>query len=39
MSRILLDLNNPVFQEDLFALPKSEALSSRTKNFIFTFRS
>ena len=28
MSKILLDLNNPVFQKDLFALPKSEALAT-----------
>ena len=27
MSRILLDLNNPVFQQDLFALPKAEAIA------------
>ena len=27
MSRILLDLNNPVFQQDLFALPKAEAFT------------
>jgi len=27
MSRILLDLNNPVFQQDLFVLPKAEALA------------
>jgi hypothetical protein len=27
MSRILLDLNNPIFQQDLFALQKSEALA------------
>lgn len=27
MSRILLDLNNPVFQQDLFVLQKSEALA------------
>jgi hypothetical protein len=27
MSRILLDLNNSVFQQDLFALQKSEALA------------
>jgi hypothetical protein len=26
MSRILLDLNNSVFQQDLFVLPKAEAL-------------
>jgi len=26
MSRILLDLNNPIFQKDLFALSKSEAI-------------
>jgi hypothetical protein len=26
MSRILLDLNNSVFQQDLFSLPKAEAL-------------
>ena len=28
MSRILLDLNNPVFQQDLFVLQKSEALAT-----------
>jgi hypothetical protein len=28
MSRILLDLNNPIFQQDLFALQKSEALAA-----------
>jgi hypothetical protein len=27
MSRILLDLNNPIFQQDLFVLPKAEALT------------
>jgi hypothetical protein len=27
MSRILLDLNNPFFQQDLFVLPKAEALA------------
>jgi len=27
MSRILLDLNNPVFQQELFVLPKAEALA------------
>ena len=27
MSRILLDLNNPIFQQDLFGLPKAEALA------------
>ena len=27
MSRILLDLNNPIFQKDLFALSKSEAIA------------
>ena len=27
MSRILLDLNNPIFQQDLFVLPKAEALA------------
>ncbi len=27
MSRILLDLNNPVFQQDLFVLQKAEALA------------
>ncbi len=28
MSRILLDLNNPIFQKDLFALSKSEAIAT-----------
>ena len=28
MSKVLLDLNNPIFQRDLFDLPKSEALSA-----------
>jgi hypothetical protein len=28
MSKILLDLNNPIFQRDLFDLPKNEALSA-----------
>jgi hypothetical protein len=28
MSRILLDLNNPIFQQSLFTLPKPEALST-----------
>ena len=28
MSKILLDLNNPVFQQDLFVLQKSEALAA-----------
>ena len=28
MSRILLDLNNPIFQQDLFVLQKSEALAA-----------
>lgn len=28
MSDILLDLNNPIFQQHLFALPKSEALAT-----------
>ena len=27
MSKILLDLNNPVFQQDLFNLPKVEAVA------------
>ena len=27
MSSILLDLNNPIFQKDLFALSKSEAIA------------
>ena len=27
MSRILLDLNNPIFQQDFFGLPKAEALA------------
>ena len=27
MSRILLDLNNPIFQQDLFTLSKSEAFA------------
>ena len=27
MSKILLDLNNPVFQQALFVLPKAEALA------------
>lgn len=27
MKKILLDLNNPIFQEDLFALQKQEALA------------
>ena len=27
MSRILLDLNNPIFQQDLFALSKSETVA------------
>jgi hypothetical protein len=27
MSKILLDLNNPVFQKDLFALQKAEAFA------------
>ncbi|MFZ9736394.1 MAG: hypothetical protein ACO3EZ_00110 [Prochlorotrichaceae cyanobacterium] len=27
MSRILLDLNNSIFQQDLFVLPKTEALA------------
>ncbi|MFN9174039.1 MAG: hypothetical protein ACK58N_05855 [Synechocystis sp.] len=28
MSKILLDLNNPIFQQDLFALPKLEAVAA-----------
>ena len=28
MSRILLDLNNPIFQQDLFVLSKSEAVAT-----------
>lgn len=28
MSRILLDLNNPIFQQNLFALPKPEAFAT-----------
>lgn len=28
MSRILLDLNNPIFQQNLFTLPKPEVLST-----------
>ena len=28
MSSILLDLNNPIFQKDLFALSKSEAIAT-----------
>jgi hypothetical protein len=27
MSKILLDLNNPIFQQDLFISPKTEALA------------
>ena len=27
MSKILLNLNNPIFQQDLFNLPKKEALA------------
>jgi hypothetical protein len=27
MSRILLDLNNPIFQQDLFGLTKSEVIA------------
>ena len=29
-ARVLLDLNNPQFQEDLLGLPKAELLSART---------
>jgi len=28
MSRILLDLNNPIFQQDLFVLSKSESVAT-----------
>jgi len=28
MSKILLDLNNPIFQKDLFALSKSETIAT-----------
>lgn len=28
MSRILLDLNNPIFQQDLFALSKDESIAT-----------
>jgi hypothetical protein len=28
MSKILLDLNNPIFQQDLFSLPKSDAFAA-----------
>jgi hypothetical protein len=27
MNKVLIDLNNPVFQQDLFNLPKAESLA------------